>query len=102
MHKTFFDLETWQPLPIQRKGTTTVPNIPKPERLADMIRIAEMLAEGIPLLRVDFYATEDRLYVGEMTFSPGMFLRITPRSWDDVLGTYIDLSKIDINKREQK
>ena len=102
MHKTFFDLETWQPLSIQRKDSSPVQNIPKPERLADMIRIAEMLAEGIPLLRVDFYATEDRLYVGEMTFSPGMFLRITPRSWDDVLGTYIDLSKIDINKREQK
>ena len=102
MHKTFFDLETWQPLPIQRKGTTTAPNIPKPKRLADMIRIAETLSEGIPLLRVDFFATGERLYVGEMTFSPGMFLRITPRSWDDVLGTYIDLSKVSINNEGAK
>lgn len=71
-------------------------NIPKPERLADMIRIAEMLAKDVPLLRVDFYAVGKRLYVGELTFTPGMFLRITPRSWDDRLGTYLDLSKVDI------
>lgn len=76
--------------------TTTAPNIPKPKRLADMIRIAEMLAKDVPLLRVDFYAVGKRLYVGELTFTPGMFLRITPCSWDDRLGTYLDLSKVDI------
>ena len=60
-----------------------------------MIRIAKKLSEDIPLVRVDFYEDNEQIYVGEMTFSPGLFLRLEPVEWDHKLGKCIDLEKID-------
>ena len=60
--------------------------IPSPQYLPLMLQSAEKLAEGIPFVRVDFYALP-KLVFGEMTFYPengvGMFL---PRDWDLRLG----------------
>ena len=33
--------------------------------------LAEKLAKGIPHLRVDFYEVNDKVYLGELTFTPG-------------------------------
>jgi hypothetical protein len=39
----------------------------KPERLNDMISVAQRLAEDFNFVRIDFYASGDRFYVGEIT-----------------------------------
>lgn len=43
--------------------------VPKPSRLEDMMHYAEILAEGFPQVRVDFYQVGNKVYFGEMTFS---------------------------------
>lgn len=49
--------------------------IPKPECLDEMIKIAEILSEGIPQVRVDLYVVDNKVYFGEMTFtSAGGFM----------------------------
>ena len=64
----------------------------KPRFYNEMVRCAEILAEPFPFVRVDFYETNDRFYVGEMTFYPGGgILPFTPKEWDFKLGENIEL-----------
>ena len=41
----------------------------RPQQLERMLEVAEVLAEGFPEVRVDFYEVRGRLYFGEMTFA---------------------------------
>ena len=71
------------------RGHTEEP-LEKPQHYDEMIRCAEMLAEPFPFVRVDFYETGGRIYVGEMTFySGGGILPFDPVEWDYRLGSYI-------------
>lgn len=42
-------------------------DLEKPERLNDMILVAQRLSEDFDFVRVDFYSSGDRFYVGEIT-----------------------------------
>lgn len=67
-------------------------NINKPERLDDIKRIAEILSNDIPYLRVDFYSIYSKIYVGELTFYPGSgFIKFEPMSTDLKYGKLLDL-----------
>lgn len=69
-------------------------NIPKPERLEDMRRIAEQLSADCPFLRVDFYSVYDRIYIGELTFYPGSgYIQFEPKSTDLKYGEMLDIGK---------
>ena len=68
------------------------PEIPK--EYEEIIRIAEILAEPFPYVRVDFYSINEKLYVGELTFySGGGFTKISPSEWDHIFGEELDISK---------
>lgn len=45
--------------------------VPKPDSLNEMIKVASILSEGFPQVRVDFYDIKGKLYFGEMTFTSG-------------------------------
>lgn len=45
-------------------------NIPKPSKLKEMKEIAEKLAEDFKFVRVDLYQIGEKIYFGELTFSP--------------------------------
>jgi hypothetical protein len=45
-------------------------DIPKPKNLGKMINYASILSEGFDFVRVDLYDTGDKVYFGEMTFTP--------------------------------
>ena len=52
--------------------------IPKPKRFDEMKRIAIALSEGLEYVRVDLYEINDRIFFGEMTFTPmGNYLPYT-------------------------
>lgn len=44
-------------------------DVPKPEKLNEMIEYARILSEGFPEVRVDFYHTHYGIYFGELTFT---------------------------------
>lgn len=71
-------------------------DIKKPQRLDEMIKIAEKLSEGMIFLRVDMYSIYDKIYCGEMTLYPGSgFIQFNPMETDYKLG---ELLKLPIDK----
>lgn len=44
--------------------------VPKPKNLDEMVAVAEKLAEGIDLVRVDLYSNGKQIWFGEMTLTP--------------------------------
>ncbi len=92
--RAFVDVETMEVLPFRRRGVHKASHIDKPKNWDKMLELARKLSEDVPFVRVDFYDVDDRLYVGELTFSPGLFLKIEPVSWDYKLGEYIDIDQL--------
>jgi len=43
--------------------------VSKPKNWDEMVRIAKKLSEGIPMVRVDLYNVDGRIYFGELTFT---------------------------------
>lgn len=70
------------------------PATEKPACLDEIIEYCEILAEGIPHVRIDFYEVEGQVYFGEMTFFTwGGFNKFVPEEWDEIIGGYIELPK---------
>lgn len=67
-------------------------NIAPPEKLNEMLEIAEKLSKGIPQLRVDLYEIKGQVYFGELTFftSSGFDTTITEEA-DQILGSKLVL-----------
>ena len=88
---TFFDTD-FHKLPFTYGGRKNADNLQKPRLFEEMIRCAKILSEPFPFVRVDFYETENKIYIGEMTFySGGGILPFDPPEWDYKLGEYIKL-----------
>jgi hypothetical protein len=69
-------------------------DIPRPERLDDMVAAAELLAGDMDFIRVDFYATKDRIYFSEFTSTPGNgVVRYVPQAFDFELGQLWDVRR---------
>ena len=69
-----FDMD-WKPIPeIVSSGLEHPGNgeLPKPENLDEMIRIAKILSKDFKFVRVDLYELERKVYFGELTFSPAL------------------------------
>ena len=72
-------------------------SLQKPTQLNEMIDIARKLASfgtAFPFVRVDLYAVDGKIYVGELTFYPtnGM-VQYTPDEWNAITGDYLQLPK---------
>jgi hypothetical protein len=69
-------------------GATFTPE--KPAVLVDMLKIARQLSRGFPFVRVDLYVVRNKIYVGELTFTPGSGFTSRSRSAEIELGKLID------------
>lgn len=68
-----FDLK-WQHIPELIPSGAEVAgdgSMPKPEKLTEMLEIAERLAKDFKFVRVDLYELNGKIYFGELTFTPG-------------------------------
>lgn len=87
-----YDMD-WNVLPVIYKNSQCVP-VEKPKHFEEMKQIAAKLSKDIPFVRVDFYDTDDRLLIGEMTFySGGLDLYFTPDIFDFEMGKHFVLPK---------
>lgn len=66
---SFYDT-SWEQMDVRYGKHVNTP-IPEPPHLAEMLRICEKLSKGFPFVRVDFFDTDEQLYVAELTFYPG-------------------------------
>ena len=89
----FFDMNfEWVDLKFGMPNALNKPQ--KPQKFQEMIKIAEILSEGIPEVRVDLYISNNKIYFGELTFfDGGGFDKIEPLEWDYKLGSWITLPK---------
>lgn len=89
----FFDVE-FNHLPIVNGHPNAEKAIEKPKNFEDMIRLAEILSQGIPHVRVDLYNVDSKIFFGEMTFSHynGM-TPFEPDEWDRIFGEWLTLPK---------
>lgn len=65
----YFD-RNWNYLNYSIKKYQSHKNHPKPKKLAEMIKIAEIISKGLKFVRVDLYEIGNKIYFGEMTFTP--------------------------------
>lgn len=69
--------------------------VEKPQTFEEMKRLAEILSQNIPYVRVDFYEVDGQVYFGEITFYPAAgFSSFQPKEWEMIWGNMIDLSKV--------
>ena len=72
---------------------------PNPERIIElpgnislMENLAEMISNGVPFLRTDFYSVDEKVYFGELTFAHwGGMTPFKPEKWDTIIGEWIKL-----------
>ena len=93
-HGVFFPYNTkWEPL-YDYFPKRYVPKKlhPRPANLPDMITVAERLAEGIDLVRVDLYSNGSRIWFGELTLTPSgcIFHRWTQKAIDEMGEIYFN------------
>ncbi|MCM1325846.1 MAG: glycosyl transferase [Bacteroidales bacterium] len=71
----------------------------KPEQWDEMVKLAEKLSKDIPVVRVDFYVIDGKIYFGEFTFFTWSgFMHFQPEEWDRKLG---DMIKLPAEKLEE-
>lgn len=88
----FYTLE-WERMNIKRPDIPNkVTQMPKPENLDVMLKLAEELSKNIPFIRVDFYSVEGKIYFSELTLYPASgFSGYDPPEWDKVFGEWLTL-----------
>ena len=89
----------WEHMDVKRPK---IPNaktpMDKPERLDEMLRLAEILSRNIPFIRIDFYLVEGKIYFSELTFFPASgFEGYEPAEWDTVFGEWLTLPEKETN-----
>lgn len=63
-----------------------------PQKLIEMLKLSEILSQGMLFVRCDWYCIQERVYFGEMTFYPAAGLKkFTPKEWDFKFGNLIEL-----------
>lgn len=87
----FFD-ENFNHLDLRNGHPNATHEIIKPKGFDEMKRLAAILSEDIPHLRVDFYDINGKIYFGELTFYhwSGM-MPFEPKKWDEVFGDWLIL-----------
>ncbi len=72
-------------------------DIEKPAQYETMLRLAEKLSEGFSHVRVDLYLIKQRIYFGEMTFTPWSGItRLVPDEFDFVLGEQWNIDEAQV------
>lgn len=82
----YYDVN-WEKQNVVSEGAYLDADVPKPDKLPEMLEIAETLSEDFPFARIDLYYVENKIYFGEITFFPWSgYMEFEPDEFDFVLG----------------
>ncbi|WP_321345693.1 ATP-grasp fold amidoligase family protein [uncultured Draconibacterium sp.] len=98
-HKRNFYNKNWQLLPFTwstcKNNKPSWPNgkrIPKPNKLVEMIELAEVISKRFSYVRIDFYLFKEKVYFGEITFHHGGgYESFFPNEYDTRFGELLKL-----------
>lgn len=89
----FFDMD-FNHLPFTNGHPNATHEIKCPSTFEEMKKYAEILSQGLPEARIDFYDINGKVYFGEITFFHWSgFERFVPSEWDEIFGSWISLPK---------
>lgn len=89
--RNFYDAE-WNNLHITSDCPAAEREIPRPENMEEMLKVAAKLSEGFPYVRVDLYNLRGKIYFGELTFYPWSgYVKYTPDEADRMFGEDFEL-----------
>ena len=96
VHRMVYDLN-WSAHPEFLKSNsyyrTDEQELLRPIGLNDMVRIAGILSKGFPMVRVDLYEIDGRIFFGEMTFTGNAGRMLYAQSFLNKLGNYLLLPR---------
>ena len=97
-HRNIYDME-WNDLRVSSDCPCSHTEIPRPEKLDEMVEIVKKLAEGFPAVRVDLYVVQGKIYFGELTFFPWSgYVIYDPDTFDFEAGEKFALPKANNGK----
>ena len=87
----FFNME-FEHLPILARDPNAENPPSKPVGFEEMRKVATVLSQNVPHLRVDFFEVGSKVYVGELTFYHMSGLtEVSPPEWNQQMGEWIPL-----------
>lgn len=88
-HKSMYDTN-WRPLKYFFSISPDEKTFPKPKQLKKLLDLSAKLSEGTNYVRVDFYIINEKIYFGELTFTPAAgFGQFMPKRYDKIWGSWI-------------
>ena len=91
--RNFYDVE-WNDLKITSDCPAADREINKPDNLEELLRVAKILSDGFPFVRVDLYSVHGKVYFGELTFYPWSgYVQYTPDFADYLFGMDFKLKR---------
>lgn len=92
---TYYDMQ-WNKIDV-RSGIHETEDCEKPKHYDEMIDISKKLSAGFPHIRVDFFDTDDGLYLSELTlYSGGGYFKYHPESFNVLMGDLFVLPETGI------
>lgn len=86
-HKRNFYNTDWENLHVTSDCPAADREIERPKKLDEMLKIASILSEGFPYVRVDLYEVGEQVFFGEMTFYPWSgYVQFVPDKFDFIFG----------------
>ena len=86
-HKRNMKDSDWNELDFTFKIKDKETDLAKPHNFDKMKELAKLLSQDFDYVRVDFYEVENKIYFGELTFTPeGGLARFYPEEWDYKFG----------------
>lgn len=99
----FYDTQ-WNPLDIAAAGyPRSEQPAPRPENWAEVLDVAKRLVDGLGYVRVDLYVFDEKIFFGELTFTPGAGVtRFSRDSFDFEWGQLINSIPSSQTRREKR
>ena len=77
-------------------------DVPRPPNLEEMLQVAGKLSEGIPLVRVDLYNIDGKIYFGEMTFTSDAGIgKVEPFAFSVEMAAKVDLGCFQVIQKDE-
>jgi TupA-like ATPgrasp len=92
----------WNLLPVNSRGySNSLKPLTRPALFDDMLDAVAKLSARFPLVRVDLYYVAEKIYFGELTFTPANgFITYEPKSFNQELRRVLDLSKLTVGPQQ--
>jgi hypothetical protein len=91
--RDIYDLN-WDKLPVRYYYPNFDERVAKPSCLNELLNIAQKLSIGFAFVRVDLYFTNEKIFFGELTFTPENGLKpFKPNDYDGIFGQHLDLNR---------